>query len=282
MKIENDKYYTSSELAVYCINKTKEIIGENNISEYLEPSAGNGAFLDMLDKEENIDYLAYDIEPEDIYNRIQKSNYLELDLEYKQNRCIIGNPPYGTKNNLTIAFYKKSLELGDYISFILPISQYNNDIKLYEFDLIYSENLGVKQYSDRKVHCCLNIYKRNPNGLKKRPDYKLNDVEIQEAIKNKNPKRNRIIDKEDFDYDIRIMAWGGGIGRINQLGCEVQYEGQFTKEFCIKIHNEKYKERVINLIKNTHWEDIYPMTATPNLLQWQVYKYIKEQIEGMQ
>ena len=41
-KIELDKYYTSDDLAKYCVEKTKEIIGEENITEYLEPSAGSG------------------------------------------------------------------------------------------------------------------------------------------------------------------------------------------------------------------------------------------------
>lgn len=271
-KIELDKYYTPKDLAEYCVNKTKEIIGEENITEWLEPSAGSGVFLDFLDD----NYLAYDIAPED--NRIVKQDYLNLELDYKKGRCVIGNPPYGVKNNLTVAFYKKSIQIADYIAFILPISQFNNDIKLYEFNLMYSENLGVRQYTNRNVCCCFNIYKRPKNELNRKPNYKLKDIEIRESLKNKNPKRSKCITKHEFNYDIRIMAWGGGIGRSNQLGCEVKYEGQFTKEFCIKIHNNKLKDRVIDLIKNTHWEDIYPMTATPNLLQWQVYKYIKEQI----
>ena len=265
-KIENDKYYTSRELAEYVVNKTKEIIGENNITEYLEPSAGSGVFLDFLDKP----YLAYDLYPED--DRIVKQDYLTLELDYKQGRCIIGNPPYGTKNNLTIAFYKKSLGLGDYISFVLPISQYNNKIKLYEFDLLYSEDLGVREYSGIKVHCCLNVYRRNPIGLNKRPNYKLKDVEIQESIKNQNPKRNKVVTKDSFDYNIRICAWGNGIGK------DVEYENQYAKEFCIKINNKQYKKQILKLFKTVNWCNIYPMTATPNLLQWQVYKYIKEQI----
>ena len=272
-KIKNDKYYTSPELAKYCTDKTKEIIGEQNITQYIEPSAGNAVFLDYLPE----GTLAYDIEPEDI--RVEKQNYLTLNLDYLKGRCIIGNPPYGRANNLAVQFYKKSIQLGDYIAFILPISQYNNNIKLYEFDTIYSENLGVRDYSDRKVHCCLNIYKRNINGkLNSSPNYKLKDVEIREARKIKNSKRSQLITKNDFNYDIRIMGWGGGIGRINQLGCEVQYEGQFAKEFLIKIKNITYKEQVLKLIKNVHWGDIYLMTATPNLCQWQILKYIKEQI----
>ena len=68
-KIKNDKYYTSPKLAKYIVDKTKEIIGEENITEYLEPSAGQGVFLDYLDKP----YLAYDIEPDD--KRIVKQDF---------------------------------------------------------------------------------------------------------------------------------------------------------------------------------------------------------------
>ena len=271
-KIENDKYYTSKELAEYVVNKTKEIIGEENITEYIEPSAGKGVFLNYLDKS----YKAYDILPED--DRIIKQDYLTLDLEYKKGRLIIGNPPYGNKNHLYKTFYKKSIQLGDYISFILPINQYKNISTLYEFDLIYSENLGKREYSNKNIHCCFNIYKRPINGLNKSKSFKLKDVEIQEAIRSANPKRNKIITKNNFDYDIRIMGWGGGIGRTNQIGCEVEYEGQFSKELLIKINNDTYRDKVINLIKNADWMNMYNFTATPNLSHWMIYKYIKEQI----
>ena len=79
-KIENDKYYTPPDLAKYCVEKAKEIIGEDNITEYIEPSAGAGVFLDYLDKP----YRAYDIEPED--KRIIKADWLAVDLEYKKGR----------------------------------------------------------------------------------------------------------------------------------------------------------------------------------------------------
>ena len=267
-KILNDKYYTSPDLAEYCVRKTEEIIGKENITEYLEPSAGSGVFLDYLPK----GTLAYDIEPEDYKNRIVKADYLSLDLEYKKGRCIIGNPPFGVKNNLTVTFYKKSVQIADYISFILPISQYNNHIKLYEYDLLYTENLGAMQYSDRIVHCCLNIYKKPECGFNERPNYHLQDVEIKESIINQNPKRQKIINKEDFNYDIRICGWGAAMGK------QVEYPNQYVKEFCIKINNIKLQTKIIKLILNTKWSEKYPMTATPNLLQWQIYKYIKEQI----
>jgi len=261
-KIENDKYYTSKELAKYCVEKTKEVIGITNITEYIEPSAGSGVFLDYLNKP----HKGYDIEPED--TRIMKQEYLALDIPYLKGRCIIGNPPYGRVNNLATQFYKKSVLLGDYISFILPISQFNNNIKMYEFDLIYSEDLGVKKYSDIDVHCCLNIYRRPYNGtLNKKPNYKLKDVKIYEHHNIRN-----YIAKTDIDYDIRICSWGNAIGK------EVLTENEYFNEMCIVITNNTYRKEIIDIIKQAKWKDIYPMTATPRLKYWQVYKYIKEQI----
>ena len=264
-KILNDKYYTPPELAEYCVKKTEEIIGKENITEYLEPSAGNGVFLDYLDKP----YFAYDIEPEDNKNRIIQQDYLTLDLEYKKGRCIIGNPPFGRGNTLSVQFYKKSIQIGDYISFILPISQYKNNQQMFDFDLVYSEDLGERQYSNRKVHCCLNVFKRNENGLNKRMKNKFNDVEIIEVRLN-----NRTVQ----DFDLRLLAWGTGLNNLQLGGFLTDANKKYAKEFYIKIHNPNYKSEIIDLLKNVDWVKEYSMTATPNLCQWQVYKYIKEQI----
>lgn len=273
-KIKNDKYYTPPDLAEYIVRKTKEIIGEENITEWLEPSAGSGVFLDYLQEGTS----AYDIEPED--DRIVKQDYLSLDLEYKQGRCVIGNPPYGNKNNLAKSFCNKSFEIAEYVSFVLPISQLNNTQSIYKYDLIYSEDLGMRNYSNTLVHCCFNVYKRPKNGTNKIQRFRDSEIieirEIRESIKNKNPKRQKLISKDIFNYDLAICAWGASIGK------EIEYESQYVKEFYIKIKDCKYKDKIKNLLLNADWKSLYPMTATPNLLQWQVYKYIKEQISGIE
>ena len=179
-KLHLDKYYTSDELALYCVTKTKEIINNPNVR-FLEPSAGNGVFLKYLPP----DTVAYDIEPES--EGIIEADYLTLDLPYDENLCVIGNPPYGSRLNLAKAFCNKSFEIAEYVSFILPISQLNNTQSIYKYDLIYSEDLKEQSYSDRKVHCCLNIYRRNKSGkYNKLTNYKNSEIieiiEIREVI----------------------------------------------------------------------------------------------------
>ena len=260
-KIINDKYYTSPKLAEYIVNKTKEIIGEENITEYLEPSAGAGVFLDFLDKP----YLAYDIEPEDI--RIMKQDFLSLDLEYKMGRCVIGNPPYGKSNCTSVQFFKNAINQGDYIAFILPISQLNNNMYMYEFDLVHSEDLGKRIYSDREVHCCFNIYKRPKNGLNKKPNFDLQEVTLRSVAR--GISRN---DKIPENYDFSICGFGASIGKI----CD--YEGQYCQHIYFVIHNKYYKYKIKKLITNVNWRQLYNMTATPKLNHWMINKYIKEQI----
>ena len=50
----------------------------------------------------------------------------------------------------------------------------------------------------------------------------------------------------------------------------------------ININNAKYKDKVLKLLRTTDWKLIYNHVATPALYQWQIYKYLKEQIPELQ
>ena len=91
------------------------ILKDENISEIIEPSAGNGVFSKKINN-----CIAYDIEPED--NSIIQQNFLYLDIPYKQGRLFIGNPPFGKGNYLSVKFFKKCVQLGDYIAFICQLA----------------------------------------------------------------------------------------------------------------------------------------------------------------
>lgn len=258
-KIENDKYYTPTKLANELINKTFEIIGKENISDIIEPSAGDGAFSLLLP-----DCKAYDIEPE--HESILKQDYLKLDVEYKKGRLIIGNPPFGEKFNLAYQFYLKSIQIADYIAFILPISQLNNNIKLYQFDLIYSIDLGLKDYSGKYIHCCFNIYKRPDNNiLNTKPNYKLKDIDI---IGVSRTKKNQQPIPSSYNYS--FVGFGGSAGKEcngNELKhCEQVY---------ITVNQPEYIDKIKELIINTKWFEIYPSIGTKRLKVWQLYKHIK-------
>ena len=258
-KILNDKYYTPIQLSKYCIDKTFEIIGQNNITDIIEPSAGDGSFSNQL-----FCCTAYDIDPEE--DNIIKQDYLHLDLSYKQGRLVIGNPPYGTKMQLVIKFFKKSIQLSDYISFILPISQLDNIVSLYEFDLIHSEDLCLQHYTDRELHCCLNIYRRPEKGLNSKPNFKMKSLSI---VRESNKGYDEI-----QNYDLRMVYWGSGCaGRILNRD-----DRKFAGEYKITIHNEELKDKIIDVLSNANWHKELKVIAMLRVKHYHIYNLLKREI----
>ena len=266
-KLNLDKYYTSEEDMRYCVNKTLDILQENGyeITEFLEPSAGNGIFSNYL-LSSGKEVLALDIEPED--DNIIKADFLTYPLEYKKGRLIIGNPPFGRTLSLAKKFYKRSIEIGDYISFILPSSQIDNTQSMYEFDLIYSEDLGELIFSDnRKVKCCLNIYIKPKDGLNKKKKEKLKDVTIvrQDSKKFSN-----------FDYDIRMCYWGDATaGKILKEG------EHYSAEYKIKINNLELRNDIINLLNNINWKEELNSVSMLKIQQFHIINVLKKYIPNI-
>lgn len=263
-KLDLDKYYTSYEDMEYCVNKAWDILKDNGyeIKEFLEPSAGNGVFSEYL-ATSGLNVIAIDIEPDG--ENIIKADFLEYPLEYVKNRCVIGNPPYGNRLSLAKKFFKKSIQICDYIVFILPISQLNNTQMFYEFDLLHSEDLGTLIFSgNRKVHCCLNVYVRPKNGLNKKKATKLKDIEIVRQ----DSKRY-----ESFEYDIRMCYWG------DATAGKILSEGEtYSGEYKIKIYNESLKDKIINVLTNIDWKKELNSTAMCRIKQYHIVDVLKKYI----
>lgn len=161
-----DKYFTPDWLVEHTIKKAIEIIGKENITELVEPSAGDGAFIEALKKNfPDIVQRYYDLYPE--HPEVVRQDYKKLILSYKKGRMTIGNPPFGTSSSLWKAFCKKAATNSDWIVFVSPASQYNSNYYFKEGELVYSELLNDVEYRGSeehggkatKVRTCLNIYK---------------------------------------------------------------------------------------------------------------------------
>jgi hypothetical protein len=273
VKIKNDKYYTPTSLAKELIAKTFKVLAENDIYEItdiIEPSAGNGSFSNQLK------CTAYDIEPE--CDGIIKADFLQEPIEYKQGRLCIGNPPFGNRNALSVNFYNKCCEIGDYVAFIQPISQYKNNLQMYLFDLVYSEDLGVIKYSDRELQCCFNVYIRPKNGqFNPKPDYTLNDITIIEHRRKKGDYQTGANKEIDPNYDYAMCNWGNG-----SLGKVPEYVGQYAQEVYFYCHNKKYKEILTRLLEYDTIRAYVKSISGKKISVMRLYKYLRDNIEGIE
>ena len=170
--------------------------------------------------------------------------------------------------NLAQKFFKKSVDIADYVAFILPISQLNNTRSMYEFDLIYSEDLGIQHYTDRDLHCCFNIYKRPKDcEFNKKPVAKLKDITIY---------RQDSKGYGDREFDIRMCYWGDGTaGKILKDG------EKYSAEYKIKINNENLKNEIIKVLTTFNWKEYLNCVAMRKIQQFHIIDILKKYIPNI-
>ena len=152
-----DKYYTNDVVVELCLNLVKKYIKITSEDLIIEPSAGNGSFIEKIKSLTN-NFEFYDLEPE--HEEIVQQDYLLYDYNNIKSIFdkihIIGNPPFGRQSSLAIKFIKKSCEFCNSISFILPKSFKKDSLKKsfpLDFHLIFEMDLPEKSFLvDGKEH----------------------------------------------------------------------------------------------------------------------------------
>lgn len=257
-KIDKDKYYTEETLAQYCVDKTFEILG-TDWDRIIEPSAGAGAYLKYLPK----NTLAYDIAPE--AEGIETADYREVKLPYLERSLVIGNPPFGRANKLSVQFIKASMLHSDYVSFIQPISQLNQNRTMKDTELVYSEDLGTLQYSGRSVHCCLNIYHKCKDGHKQ--DFSIPGIiECRHIFR--SGKYQHSDDILNYPWDFRVSAWGNIHLLADDETC--------PNEVVFKVDDD-IKNWLEKKLRECNYQSLLSCVSTPNLPAWRLRKWLKEE-----
>tara|TARA_Y100000389_G_scaffold171916_2_gene179913 strand:+ start:3424 stop:4296 length:873 start_codon:yes stop_codon:yes gene_type:complete len=189
-----DKFYTHPKIAQLCIDKFKNIIKLNKNDIIIEPSAGDGSFIEVI-KQLSKNYRFYDIKPEN--NQIIKQDFLKLDsskIFSKFNKIhVIGNPPFGRQSSLVFKFIKKASLFADSISFILPKSFKKDSMKTkmpLNFHLIYQKDLPLNSFLinniPHDVPCVFQIWiKKNKE---RKPPLKLQPYGYKFVKKTEDPQ----------------------------------------------------------------------------------------------
>lgn len=238
-----DKFYTKDDIVKFCFDIISEKLSINKNDLVIEPSAGNGSFINGIEKLSN-SFKFYDIEPE--HERITKQDYLLYDYqEDKENFNkihIIGNPPFGRQSSLTIQFIKKSCEFCDTISFILPKSFKKDSLQksfpLY-FHLLHQNDLPNNSFlvngSEHNVPCIFQIWeKRTENRM----------------VKEKKEPEGFFFVKKAENPDISFRRVGVNAGKIDVNSQEKSIQSHYF----LKFKNNKSLQDNINVLSKISFE----------------------------
>jgi hypothetical protein len=162
-KNTNDQFYTRVDVAKSCIDEILKHYADSSKYYWIEPSAGNGAFLKQVP--EGIESFGMDIDPKD--PQITKQDYLKWFPATSKKILVFGNPPFGRQSATAKAFIKHSAVFANIIAFILPLSFVKSSMnKAFpeRFHCVVSKELPVNSFEingqSYDVPCVFQIWER--------------------------------------------------------------------------------------------------------------------------
>ena len=244
--VNNEQFFTNFETAKRLALVIQEQPWFEQITKIVEPSAGDGAWLDAM-----LIHESYDIAPK--HPNVKQQDFLSVSFSVQNDGKLlyVGNPPFGRMGKTAKAFMRKCASTGDYIAFILPASfakitqirQMPNN-----FHLVYQEDLLNETFrferDGKKVATIFQIWEKR-------------------SYKRQDSKRNSKCDDFEFttdvaNSDLAICTHGAAVGTV--YSASFQDRSVRTHRF-IKIKNSLPKEEMADRLRNLDFRQFYKYTV---------------------
>lgn len=116
-----DQYFTKRDVARRCWKNLGEVARCNGMDlagrVFIEPSAGEGCFTDLLPPGRRV---SLDIAPR--HPETERADFLEWSPPPGRRYVVAGNPPFGVRGALALAFVNRAALFADLVGFILPMT----------------------------------------------------------------------------------------------------------------------------------------------------------------
>lgn len=174
-----DQFFTRPSVAADCYASLLAYMRADDAQDsaytFVEPSAGTGAFFDLLPKEQRV---GLDIMP--FRDEYETTDFLAWSPSQKLGRCaVIGNPPFGYRAWLALAFVNHAATFADYVGFILPMAFQSDGkgspkFRVEGMRLVHSEHLPTDAFVDRegrpkKINALWQVWQRGINNARNMP-----------------------------------------------------------------------------------------------------------------
>jgi len=207
------QFYTKPEMADWCVKQLIQHLPANITYNFIEPSAGHGAFVDAVAPCGSV--VGFDIDPKRA--DIIRADFLSPEIRqhlpenWLPGNCVmIGNPPFGDKGDLALRFLNEGFSLADIVAFILPktFRRFKMQARVLRgmrliADLELPTNKFVHNGRSTTVGCTFQIWTRLPIGTDMRQEWKpLRSHPDFEMARSGSPARNAKLMKQFWDFAV--------------------------------------------------------------------------------
>lgn len=261
-KVGLDEFYTRSKIAEKChANFIDVLVNDHaNMSSYkfVDPSAGDGAFYDLLPGDSRIGIDIATSRPD-----IEQADFLSWQPKANGRRyVVIGNPPFGYRAWLALAFVNHAATFADYIGMILPMA-FQSDGKgspkhrvvgaeLIQQKILPKDSFIYPDGSPASVNALWQVWRRGVNN--RRPDETCDtwiDLFTVDMRKERLCGQDRMAEATWF---LQRTFYGAP----PKLVCDFM-KVQYVCGYGIVIHKDKRK--ITNYLNNVDWKKYSNLAA---------------------
>ncbi len=170
-----DQFFTREEIARDCFDSLLQWMAQDGAREsgyrFIEPAAGMGAFYDLLppDRRTGIDIVPFreDYEQQDFLGWKPPFDGLR--------NAVIGNPPFGYRAWLALAFVNHAATFADYVGLVLPMAFQSDGkgspkhrvegLRLMHMSFLPSDSFVDGEGKPLKINALWQIWQRGVNNL---------------------------------------------------------------------------------------------------------------------
>lgn len=241
----HDQFYTCAPTAQLCIEKVRALaLASRPDAIFIEPSAGAGAFYDLLPEGQRI---GLDIEPR--HPSVQEQDFLAYEPPAQMTSrpvIVVGNPPFGRNSSLAVKFVNKAATMADIVAFILPKTfQKSSTVRRLDprLHLVEEHDLPVDSFifegQPWDVSCVFQIWERraearvDEQGLFTHPDFEF-------------------VPRSEADFAVRRVGRSAGIV-IRDFAAYSRTSHHFVRA--------RDPEHVIAVLTSIDWTEVRRRTA---------------------
>ena len=259
----NDQYFTKSDIAARCWKSLRATARGFAIDLgshiFVEPSAGEGCFIRHFPPRRRI---ALDIAPPiGAHSETEKADFLKWSPPELAGRrfAVVGNPPFGVRGALALAFLNRAALFADIVGFILPMT-FESDGKggaLTRVDsrlsLLHSEELPPSSFyeadtgADRDINTVWQVWGALANPLPRPAAADCSEFAEIRTVCTAPNRRCGLALMDDYDFFLQGTFYDNRPPRVVTDFAEVKYGSGYG------IIIRKNKRGVSAALKEADW-----------------------------
>ena len=257
-----DQFYTRSEIATAChadlISRMAADHAPMNAYTFVEPGAGEGVFYDLLPQDRRVGLDVSPLRPD-----FQRADFLSWKPLRPCRHAVVGNPPFGYRAWLALAFVNHAATFADYVGMILPMA-FQSDGKgspkhrVNGLRLIHSETLPPDSFVNAegrpvKINALWQVWQRGVNNHRA-----AETCDTWVDLFTVDERKERLCGQErrhEADWFLQRTFYGDATPKLVRDFSDVRY----VCGYGIVMHKEK--RRLTGTLNRTDWRDYSNLAA---------------------